>query len=171
MNNMLILAIISMSLLFGFILIGMVKFDILGSYSAYSTKWYSVCPSVSLWSIVTFISAALLIPILIELGENNSLQFLGFFAPVYLIAVSLTPRWESNEEEHKYHMIFAILCALCGVAWCLFVAGTWEYLLIWTLCWIYWGITTKTLKSSLTLIGELIAFSTIYVSLIVLLLK
>lgn len=162
---MLYLVIISAILLIGFITFGLIKFGVLGSYSAYSAKWYTICPKISLWSIVTFVAAALLIPVLIELGEGNNFQFLGFFAPVYLIGVSLTPKWESDKHEHKYHMIFAILCAICGVAWCLFIAKTWWILLMVGLIWIVVGWMSDTLKSSLTLIGELIAFFSMYWSL------
>lgn len=160
------MTLVSMILLFGFIIIGTAKFGILPSYSAHSTKWLDVFPKFSLWTVVTLIASMLLVPVLIELGESNPLQFLGFFAPVYLIAVSLTPRWELDNIEHKYHIIFAALCAVAGIAWTLFVAHTAYILLFVAIAVIVTGLLTRTLLYAKTFWAEMVAFLSVYFSIL-----
>lgn len=161
------MTVISMVILFMFIIVGVIKFGILPSYSAHSTKWLEISPKVSLWTMFTTMAAMLLVPVLIELGEDNPLQFLGFFAPVYLIATALTPRWESDSSEHKYHMIFAALCAATGVAWVVFVTHTVPVLLGVTAGVVVLGLLTRSLVSAKTFWAEMIAFLSVYLSILI----
>ena len=103
-----ITAILSFVLFSGFVILGEVVFGQLPSYSAYSTKWKVKVPlnSMNLWSLVTLIVAFLLMLSMLEIGDGSYLQFLGFFAPLYLICVCLTPDWETNSKQHKFHLIF-----------------------------------------------------------------
>ena len=160
------LTVVSMTLLFAFIILGVAKFGILPSYSAQSTKWLEVYPDFSIWMEVTLVASMLLVPVLIELGESNPFQFLGFFAPVYLIAVSFTPRWELDDQEHKYHVIFAALCAVAGVAWTLFVAHTALILLGVALAVVVVGLATKSLISAKVFWAEMVAFLSVYASIL-----
>lgn len=161
------MTVISMVILFMFIIVGVIKFGILPSYSAHSTKWLEISPKVSLWTMFTTMAAMLLVPTLIELGENNPLQFLGFFAPLYLIATALTPRWESNASEHKYHMIFAILCAITGIAWVIFVTHTVPVLLGVAAGMAVLGLLTGSLISARTFWAEVVAFLSVYLSILI----
>lgn len=166
MGIYLLLTLSSMIILFMFISLCLAKYGILKSYSVYATKWLEISPTIPIWSIVTFISAILLLPPLIEVGNNNPLQFLGFFAPVYLIMVAFTPKWESDDMQYKYHMIFAVLCAICGILWSILVADTLYYLLCCIVVNATFGLITRTLHNSLVLYGELVVFETTYMSLI-----
>lgn len=128
---MFVLVFLSMLLLYGFIAIGIYSFGLLNSYSAYSTKWMERLPidNSSLWSLVTITAAFLMVPPMLEVGETNPAQCLGFFVPIYLICVGLTPRWESDRSEHRYHTIFAILCAVGALFWIIMVAHQWYVIL------------------------------------------
>lgn len=159
-----ILTIISTVLFFGFIILSVFKFGILTSYSAYSTQWNKSLPlkNLNLWSIVTIISAFLLTPSLIEVGNDNPFQFLGFFVPVYLIAVGLTPDWETNKKQGFWHTFFAILCAICGIVWlCLFKTCYIEltFIIIMIVCV---GIYTKTLLHCIVFWLEMLMFLMVY---------
>ena len=137
-------------LFFGFIIFNVFKFGILNSYSAYSTKWREIFPkwNINLWSLVTIISAFLVMPQLIQTGINSHFQFLGFFMPVYLIAVGLTPNWESNKKEHILHSIFALLCAVAAVIWIyLFKACYVHALIVFILTLIASLISKTTIKA------------------------
>ena len=92
--NFILLTFISCLLLFCFICLGIGKFGLLRSYSAYAPKWDETVPmkNLNLWSIITFLAGFLLMPVLLQYSEGHILQFLGFFTPIYLMGVSLTPK-------------------------------------------------------------------------------
>lgn len=104
-----ILTTISAVLLFGFMAIGMAKFGLQSCYSAYGALWGELFPKINIWSVVTFISASLMIPVMVENAEGNPWQFLGFLAPVSLFFVALSPGYKTNKFENIIHQ--------CGV-WC-----------------------------------------------------
>lgn len=121
-----VLVIISAILFFGFIAMGIGKFGLQPSYSIYSKYWGETVPlpnNLHLWSIVTIISALLLVPPMIEIGDGNSLQFLGFLTPLYLVCVALTPTWWKYDKEHILHVIFTLLCVFAALFWCIKVAA------------------------------------------------
>lgn len=162
-----IITLFSCLLLFCFITLGIGKFGILSSYSSYSTKWKEICNfPLNVWSLVTFIAASMLIPILLNIGENNTLQFSGFFAPAYLMFVACTPNWESNKFEHIMHSTFADICAGMGLIFIIFVTHLW-YVLIISLCiMLICALLTKTLKYAYIFWLEMIMFLSIYISIL-----
>lgn len=149
-----IFALISTLALFSFIGAGVARFGLLPSYSSYSSKWGAAVPmnNMNLWSVVTFVAAFLLCPVLLELGVASVWQFLGFLTPVYLITVSLTPEWETNKGQYVAHMIAAVLCSVGGLGWLVFVmhafkvlACTFAFVMTMALfsgtakpCWLFW---------------------------------
>jgi len=163
-----ILSALSAIILFGFIFAGVVRWGLLPSYSDYSSKWGEVIPihNMNLWGIVTFVAAALLMPVMIELGNDNVFQFLGFFTPVYLMCVSFTPNWKTDETEGKLHPIFAYSCAAAAFAWILFVVKMWPVLLGASLFVIATALLSLTLKTSKIFWLEMIMFVGTYLSLL-----
>lgn len=159
----------SLALFAGSILLGVRKFGLLPSYSAYSSKWTEAVPmhNSNVWSIVTVIVALLLAPALIEQGEGNPWQALGFFAPIYLIIVAFTPRWETNKKQKRVHVIGAALCALIAFLWAALVCHSPETVLLSLMAaWIA-GIVTKSIERSLVFWAEMAMFSAVYVSLLI----
>lgn len=159
-------AAISAVLLFGFIGFSVGIFGLQSSYSGFSAKWMEKVPihNMHLWSIVTIAAAMLLVPIMIEKGNENPLQFLGFIVPVYLIVVGLTPEYETNETQRTIHTIAACICALVAFVWVFTVTNSYVMLPVCTLAVLITSLATETLKSSLIFWGEMIMFLTTYSS-------
>lgn len=162
-----ILTIISAVLLLGFIIYGVEVFGLLPSYSAYASKWTDRVHlgGLHLWSIVTIVSALLMVPPMIEAGEENALQFLGFFAPLYLIAVGLTPEWESRPKQHRVHTICAIVCALCAIVWVVVVCHLW-YILVALAVLVVEIAVCMGRKDAYVFWGEMVMFISAYVTLL-----
>ena len=161
------LSILSALVLYVFMERGIRKFGALTSYSSYAKEWWEAYPKwlINPWHLFTWIAALLIVPVLIEVGAASSLQFLGFFAPVYLIGVSFTPNWWKDNMEHTLHMVFAGLCAVCGIAWSIFVVHTLPILIFNIIIVAIGGLYSKTLWTHKVFWGELIAFNTVYMSL------
>lgn len=165
-----LLTLLSAILLTSFIYLGVAKYGQLASYSAYAAKWESNIPLTStthLWSIVTFIAALLIIPAMVELGEGNPAQCLGFLTPVYLIIVSRTPEWETNTVQHRIHMLFAILCALGNILWVCLVCKLWWLLLIVAFAFSCFAYNKGSLWSCKVFWGEMIMFASAYLSILI----
>ena len=102
-----ILAGLSAVLFFGFVILSVRKFGLLSCFSAYAPKWKETCPKFNWWTLVTILSAALLIPVLLEQSEGNPLQFTGFLAPLSLFLVGVTPDYQTNKLQNIGHQIGA----------------------------------------------------------------
>lgn len=155
-----------------FVSISIRRFGMQPSYSDFSPCWDEAVPirSMHLWSIVTFVVAALFMPALIELGEGNPLQFLGFFAPMYLIVVALFPLTAlpadaSDDERKKWkrkkviHNIGAALCSAATVSWILFVCRLWWVCLLALALVAAAAFATRTERSSLVFWLEMALFT------------
>ena len=161
---------LSLALFGGFVGIGVRKFSLLPSYSAYASKWKEAVPinrETNLWGIVTVATALLLAPALIEKASGNPLQCLGFFAPVYLAVVAFTPDFETNRRQLRFHVIGTALCAAVSLAWIIFVCHTW-----WTLPLTFfaaWCVAYATLsvKRCWLFWCEMAMFAAVYVSLLI----
>lgn len=111
-------------LLFGFVALGIKVFGLLSCYSAYGPLWGEKCKipgGANIWSIVTILSALLMVPVLLDCGENNPYQFLGFLAPVFLTLVGITPNYQTNKLANVLHQIGAWGSVLLIVAYCLLI--------------------------------------------------
>lgn len=157
----------SFIILFGFIGLGIFKFGLLSSYSSYAAKWtarYPLPTNLHLWSIVTIIAAILLVPAMTSIGDGNYLQFLGFFAPLYLIVAGLTPEYESNPRQKAIHTYGAIICAICAIVWIAFVAKCWAVFLASAFVFFCIALLTQTHKQSLIFWGEMALFTATYIT-------
>ena len=102
-----ILIIASALMLFEFVIIGVIRYGLLSCYSAYAAKWHEFFPKLNLWSVVTFLSAALMIPVLVTTGEGSKWQFLGFLAPVFIGMVAASPEYATDKFQWWMHQIGA----------------------------------------------------------------
>lgn len=160
----LITTILALVIFVGFVAISVRKFGWQKSYSAYAAKWTEAVPindHTHLWSIVTFIVALLMACGMLEQGEGHPLQFLGFFAPVYLAIVAFTPEYETNRQQRIVHVAGALLCAAASVAWLWFAGpqGTIFFSLI--AAWLL-GILTRSINSSLIFLAEMAMFAAVF---------
>lgn len=152
--------------LFSFIGAGVIRFGLLPSYSAYSSKWGQAVPmnNMNLWSVITFVAAFLLCPALLELGAASMWQFLGFLTPVYLITVSLTPDWQTNIGQRRVHMIAAVLCAVGGLGWLVFIMHAFKILACVAAFVVTMALFSGTARSSAVFWSEMFMFISVYTS-------
>ena len=159
-------SIMSLVLLGGFIGLSIWRFGLLKSYSGYAKKWTEFIPmhNVNVWSIVNVIVAILLMPALIERAQGNPLQCLGFLVPIYLIAVALTPRYESDSIQMWWHFAFTFCCAIGFIAYVCLGLHLWYVPLICLAAFfLLIAFPTKSIKTSYVLWIECALFSTAYV--------
>jgi len=161
-------AIISLVVFAGFILLGIKRFGLLRSYSAFASKWDEAVPikKMNLWSIVTLVVAFLLMIPMIDAGDGNKWQFLGFFAPVYLAVVAFTPKFETDPKQHKIHVFGASACALIASLWLVLVQHLWWVALISLAVMAAAAYFTKTWKTSYIFWLEMTLFAAVYAAVI-----
>lgn len=165
---MLTVTILSLFILGGFVVTSCaLAGGVPASYSAFSAMWRTISPKINAWSYVTAVAAILMVPPMIEAGDGNALQFLGFFAPLYLIIVALTPEWDIDRKQHIIHTAGAIVCALMACVWLLVIRGHWWVAVICLAAGIGAGLWTKTLRPSLVFWLEMVMFASVYLSLII----
>lgn len=165
---MLILTILSLLLLAGFTGLSVIlNHGIPASYSAFSAVWAEEHPKLNKWSVVTAIAAMAMVPPMIQAGDGNPVQFLGFFAPLYLIVVSLTPNWDIDKRQGRIHTAGAIACAVLAFAWLLLIRHHWWVVVICLAAGGVAGWRTRTLPGSLVFWGEAVMFTSVYLSLII----
>lgn len=170
----------SLAIFAGFVAIGVKKFGWLPSYSAYSPMWDEAVPikNMHLWSIVTFIVAFLFFPSLFEQGNGNAWQFLGFFAPLYLMAVAAFPLTKEEPAESEYkkklrkrneiiHTVGAILCAVCTLAWIILVRHNYWVVPVMALAAWFAAYQLKAGKERAVFWGEMAMFASIYTTLLI----
>lgn len=152
--------------LFGFIVLSTALFGLQSSYSAYASKWKERVPihNMNLWSIVTIVSALLLVPTMIERGEQTPLQFLGFIVPIYLIVVGLTPDYEKDKFQGKVHTAAACICAMLAFLWLILIVKSYIFLPVVAFMVVITALSTGTFKSSMIFWGEMIMFFSIYLA-------
>ena len=141
----LLLTSISASLFLGFVLICIGQFGIQSCYSAYGPLWHKECPKVNIWSIVTFITAVLLVPPILELSKDNSWQAVAFFCPALLIFVAATPDYDVNKFTHIVHGAAAGISAVLSILFIIFFyPSLWlipvAYLILATDCMLIVGV-------------------------------
>ena len=174
-------AIASLVLFAGFVAVSFKRFGILSSYSSYASKWEAAVPldhGTHLWSAITVIVAVLLVPAMLEVGDESPLQFLGFFAPAYLIVAAVTPDYEYRPGDNEYdqkrrlrqriiHFVGAVICAAASVIWVILALRLW-YLVPAAL--VLAGIAayfTKTYRECYVLWAELAMFAAVYAAVLI----
>jgi len=124
-----VLIALSALMLFGFVALGVIKFDWRSCYSAYGPLWGEWWPKLNIWSVVTLLSAWLMIPVLLECSVDNPWQFTGFLAPVFLSLVAVSPNYQEGGFYNAIHQIGAWGGVAIIVLYTIFVN--------WHLVWIF----------------------------------
>lgn len=103
-----ILTLISAVLFFGFTVLCVLKFGLRSCYSAYAKCWQPEWHSkINWWQIVTIISALLIVPVIIFIGEGSIYQFFGFLAPASLLLVGASPEYATDKFQNILHQLGA----------------------------------------------------------------
>lgn len=119
-----------------------------------------------LFPIMIFCVSGLLLPAWLDATEGSTLQFLSFLTCASIMFVGASPNFKNVGIESKIHVISAIISAICAIAWCIFVTHTWYVILLCLIVMVILAFITKTLKTSYVFWLEMVAFSSLFVSLL-----
>lgn len=119
---MIVLVILSAVLLFGFWAYCIFRYGFKDCLSRYSATTSPV------WSYVLVLSAALLMPVMLEITEGEPLQFVAFLAPVSLFVVGLTPKWATNDVQYIIHNAGVIMAVIFSVSFSIIENLVWYIL-------------------------------------------
>ena len=143
----LLLTSISAAIFVGFVLICIGHFGIQPCYSAYGPLWHEKYPPVNIWSVVTFLTAALLVPVILQATLGSAWQAVAFFCPAMLMFVAATPDYETSAFVHTVHALAAGTSAVLSLLFIVLMAPyLWPlvvtYLLFATAAMLIWGEET-----------------------------
>ena len=103
---------------------------------------------------------------MIATAVGNPLQFLCFFAPLYLFLVGFTPNYQEDKKANIIHQIGAWGCVAMILVWLFIIVKKWVVLLpVFTLALVI-GFGTRTIKESITYYLEMAMYISIYLILI-----
>ena len=144
------------------------KYGLLSCYSAYGPEWDAERKKyydINIWSLITVVTAFMIVPPMIERGADNPWQFLGFVAPVYLFLVGLTPHYLTNKTEGTIHRIGAISSLILSLIWFILVLHMWYVPLLMITIAAILMFATKTLPSWMWW-GEIAFYASVYFALL-----
>ena len=163
-----ICTILSLIMLAVFNYICIKKYWLLSCYSAYGMKWdgytkeHPQLKNINLWSLVTIVSAALLLVPMLTSAKDSPLQFLCFFAPLHLFLVGFTPNYTESKNLNAIHQIGAWGAVLCVLLWLFLIVKMWAVLIpVFTLAFVI-AIGTRTVKESYFYYLEMAAYLSTY---------
>ncbi len=152
---------LSCALFFGFVALCWAKFGLQSCYSAYGSLWREAFPPLNIWSVITFATAALLIPPILEASKDNPWQAVAFFCPALLIFVAATPDYQTNPSAGILHSVAAALSALLSLVFIFVIAPS-----LWGLPVVYVLLATVAMflfgAYSAMFWYEMAAYATIY---------
>lgn len=108
----------------------------------------------------------LLIPCWLELSEGSNFQFLSFLAPAALMFVGFTPAFNDADMYKTIHNIAAYTCAVFALLWIILVTPYWYVILIVLGVMAAISIVTKTWKTCYIYWLEMVAFVSLFISII-----
>lgn len=164
--------ILSMVMFIVFNCICIKKYGLLSCYSAYGKEWanytkeHPQLTGLNIWSVVTIVTAALLLVPMIVSGKDSPLQFLCFFAPLHLFLVGITPRYTEKKTWNLVHQIGAWGCVICILLWLFLVVKMWAVIIpVFALAFVV-AIGTRTLKESCLYYLEMAMYLSTYLVLL-----
>lgn len=120
-----------------------------------------------LFPIMMFLTSGFLLPAWLEATEGSNLQFLSFLTCASIMFVGAAPNFKNIGIESTIHTVAAIIAAICAMLWCLFVVGSYGIILSYLVIFLILALCTKSIKSSYTFWLEMIAFFSLFISLII----
>lgn len=109
----------------------------------------------------------LLIPCWLELSDGSNFQFLAFLAPAALMFVGFTPAFNDADMYKTIHNIAAYTCAVFAMLWIILVTPFWYIILIVLGIIAVAAILTKTWKTCYIYWLEMVAFISLFISILV----
>lgn len=120
----------------------------------------------ALFPIMMISVAALLTPAWLTLSVGSTYQFTAFLAPLGVMFVGACPTFNGSKMEDRVHTISAFFAAVMALMWVILVAGTWHFILFWSLLILVLSLFTKTLKSGIVYWLETIVFMSTFMSML-----
>ena len=163
----LVLTILSAILFFGFVALCVWKFGLQSCYSAYGMLWRDAFPPFNIWSAVTFTTAALLVPAILEASKDNPWQAVAFFCPALIIFVAATPDYATNHPAGILHSVAAALSALLSLVFIFAIAPhLWGLPVLFVLLATFATLLCGAYSAMFW--GEMAAYATIYTAMFLL---
>lgn len=158
---MLTLALISLAIFLTYIIYALLKIRCIPP--SLSDTYYLLGGS-NLFTLALFAMALTILPPMLTVTPEGW-QAVAFFCPAAIAFVGAAPHFKAKFEGN-IHKIAAITSAACGIAWALFLSGYWWIVPISV--GICYGLAkwSQTLQSSKIWWLELVAFMSVYSSLI-----
>ena len=128
-----ILIIASALMLFEFVIIGVIRYGLLSCYSAYGPKWHEFYPKLNIWSLVTYITAIAMVPVLVK-NNTSPWQFLGFLAPVSLGLVAASPNYQEGGFYNIIHQVGAWGGVVFIVSYIFTLGKPWLFWIVGGMC-------------------------------------
>ena len=107
-----------------------------------------------------------LLPCLFSISEDSAFQFMAFLSMLALLFVGACPAFLNSSFDNKLHTIAAYISAAYALLWIILVTPYWYIILIIAGIISVIAILTKTLKKSYIYWLEMIAFISIFVTII-----
>ena len=120
-----------------------------------------------LFSAMMITITGLLIPAWLEISADSNFQFLSFLTCGALLFVAYAPNFKSNDITNKVHSISAIIAALFGISWTCIVTPFWILPIFFLLIFLIIAIIMKNIKSCYIYWLEMVAFFSIYTTLLI----
>lgn len=158
----------SLILFIGINAISIKKYGLLSCYSAYGPEWDAERRKyydINVWSLITIITAALIVPPMIERGADNPWQFLGFVAPLYLFLVGFTPHYLTSKTEGTIHRVGAIASLVLSLIWFILILHLWYVPFVIFAVAMMLMVLTKTFESWMWW-GEISMYASVYIALL-----
>lgn len=121
----------------------------------------------ALFPVMIIMLCALLIPSWLELSTGSNFQFLSFLSPAALMFVGLTPSFNDGDMYNIVHNVAAYICAACAILWIILVTPCWYIILIVFAVINILAMLTKSWKTSFIYWLEMVAFISLFISIIV----
>ncbi len=162
---MITLAIISASILLSYIAVSISLFGVPKSLSEtfYLYRYNLDCGYI--FQIILGLSAALMLPCMLQASEGSDFQFLAFFSVAALLFVAAAPKFK-QDFEGKVHSYSAIIAALSSILWVILVAHQ-PAILVGAILFVFiLSIMTTRITKNYIFLLEMIAFIATYATLI-----
>lgn len=120
-----------------------------------------------LFTAMMFVVGFLLVPVLLDLTKNENFQFIAFLCPSFCMLVGAAPKFKSIDSG--FHSAFAIGCAITSFLWIFLnnvIEVSFSIVLASAILMLVLGILTQTLKHCKTFWLEMIAFLSMFITML-----
>lgn len=167
---MIALAVISFLILGSGMAVSISRYGLRDCWSSYGEPWESDSPmNLNIWSAVNVLAASCLVPPMLHIGQHSLFQSFGFFAPLFLFLVGLTPDYKTSKTKNLIHQIGAWGSVVMTVVWLFMAAREWFAIFPAAVLASVLAIGTRSARQSWMLWLEVWMFLAVYLTLFIML--